>query len=254
MLEVQQLTKLYGRRIAVDEVTFNVSAGEIVGYLGPNGAGKSTTVKMLVALLQPSAGQILFRGCPIQDCLLDFKQRLGYVPEEAILYSHLSGYEFLLLVGRLRGIRESALIQKIESLLKVCLLNPYKHSPIASYSKGMKQKIMMLAALLHDPDVLVLDEPFSGLDVSSILIFRRLLRSLAAAGKAILLSSHDLEITEKICSRVLVIYKSRLVANDSVENLRHTMKLSSLEEVFQQLVEQEDYDKAADEILSIVHA
>jgi ABC-2 type transport system ATP-binding protein len=254
MLEVQQLTKLYGRRIAVDEVTFNVSAGEIVGYLGPNGAGKSTTVKMLVALLQPSAGQILFRGRPIQDCLLDFKQRLGYVPEEAILYSHLSGYEFLLLVGRLRGIRESALIQKIESLLKVCLLNPYKHSPIASYSKGMKQKIMMLAALLHDPDVLVLDEPFSGLDVSSILIFRRLLRSLAAAGKAILLSSHDLEITEKICSRVLVIYKSRLVANDSVENLRHTMKLSSLEEVFQQLVEQEDYDKAADEILSIVHA
>jgi ABC-2 type transport system ATP-binding protein len=252
VLEVQQLTKKFGNRTAVDSVTFTLKSGEIVGYLGPNGAGKSTTVKMLVGMLKPSRGQILIHGQQIEKNLVEFKMRLGYVPEEAVLYSHLSGYEYLLLVGRLRGKQEEELIREIDSLLKVCLLNPYKHSPIISYSKGMKQKIMILAALLHNPDILILDEPFSGLDVSSILMFRTLLKSLAAAGKAILFSSHVLENIEKICSRVLIIHESHLVANDSVDHLRDLMHVPSLEEIFQQLVQHDDYDKAANDILSII--
>ena len=252
MLEVQELTKKFGHRTAVDRVTFKVSPGEIVGYLGPNGAGKSTTVKMLVGMLAPSAGQILINGRPIEKNLAEYKMRLGYVPEEAVLYTHISGHEYLQLVGRLRGIQEKELTGKIDSLLKVCLLHPYKHSPIVSYSKGMKQKIMMLAALLHNPDILILDEPFSGLDVSSVLVFRKLLKSLTTAGKAILFSSHVLEIIEKICDRVLIIHESHLVANDSVEHLRDLMHVPSLEEIFKLLVQHEDYDKTANDILGII--
>ncbi len=252
VLEVQDVTKNFGHRVAVNRVSFKVVYGDIVGYLGPNGAGKSTTVKMLVGMLKPSGGRILVDGRPIETNLATYKMRVGYVPEEALLYSHLSGYEYLLLVGRLRGIDEEELIRKIEELLKVCLLNAYKHSPIISYSKGMKQKIMMLAALLHNPDFLILDEPFSGLDVSSVLVFRKLLQSLAAEGKAILFSSHILEAIEKICHRVLIIHGGHLVADDSVEHLRDLMHLPSLEDVFQQLVQHDDCDETARSILSIL--
>ncbi len=252
MLELHELTKKFGRRTAVDGVSFGIHAGEIVGYLGPNGAGKSTTVKMLVGMLKPSKGQILFNGRPIEEDLAEFKMRVGYVPEEAVLYTHISGYEYLQLVGRLRGMEEDELNSKIDSLLKVCLLHPHKYSPIISYSKGMKQKIMMLAALLHNPEILILDEPFSGLDVSAILVFRQLLKSLAEAGKTIIFSSHVLETVEKICNRVLIIYEGRLVADDSVDHLRDLMQAPSLEEVFQQLIQHYDYGAASNEILSII--
>jgi ABC-2 type transport system ATP-binding protein len=252
VLKVQELTKYFGRRIAVDRVTFEINPGEIVGYLGPNGAGKSTTVKMLVGMLKPSKGQILLHGQPIQNDLEGFKMRIGYVPEEAVLYSHLSGYEYLQLVGRLRGLNEKEMIRKIDALLKLCQLAPYKHAPIVSYSKGMKQKVMMLAALLHNPEILILDEPFSGLDVSSVVVFRTLLKSLAASGRTVLFSSHILEVIEKICDRVLIIHASRLVADDSVGHLRDLMHTPSLEEIFQQLVQQYDYDRTANEILSVM--
>ena len=216
VIEVRDLTKKFGRRVVVDGVTFKIKPGEIVGYLGPNGAGKSTTVKMLVGILRPTRGKILIHGRNIEKDLEEYKTHVGYVPEEAVLYTHLSGYEYLLLVGRLRGIPEEELIHKVDGFLQICSLKPYKHSPILSYSKGMKQKIMMGAALLHNPEIFILDEPFSGLDVTSVLVFRRLLKSLAAAGKAVLFSSHVLEVIEKVCDRVLVIHESRLVTNDSV--------------------------------------
>jgi ABC-2 type transport system ATP-binding protein len=252
MLEVRELTKKFGHRTAVDQVSFKVSPGEIVGYLGPNGAGKSTTVKMLVGMVKPTKGRILFNGQPVGNDLEEFKKHIGYVPEEAVLYSHLSGQEYLQLVGRLRGMEEDALLEKIDSLLKICQLDACRYAPIIAYSKGMKQKIMMLAALLHNPDILILDEPFSGLDVSFVLVFRNLLQSLAGAGKTILFSSHVLEIIEKLCDRVLIIHQSRLLADDSVEHLRDLMHAPSLEEIFQQLVQQNDHDKTANEILSIL--
>jgi ABC-2 type transport system ATP-binding protein len=252
MLEVRELTKKFGHRTAVSQVSFKVSPGEIVGYLGPNGAGKSTTVKMLVGMIKPTHGMILFKGQSVEKNLEEFKTQIGYVPEEAVLYSHLSGQEYLQLVGRLRGIEEDALLEKIDSLLKICRLDAFRYSPIIAYSKGMKQKIMMLAALLHNPDILILDEPFSGLDVSFVLVFRNLLQSLARAGKTILFSSHVLEIIEKLCDRVLIIHQSRLLADDSVEHLRDLMHAPSLEEIFQQLVQQNDHDQIANEILSIL--
>jgi len=184
--------------------------------------------------------------------VIEFKMRLGYVPEEALLYSHLSGREYLQLAGRLRSMPEDKVNLKIDELLRLFSLHASRYSPISSYSKGMKQKIMMIAALLHNPDILILDEPLSGLDVSSILIVRSLLKSLAAQGKAILYSSHVLEVVEKICSRVLVIHKGCLVADDSVENLRKLMQVPSLEEIFTQLVQHEDTELIAEKMIEVI--
>ncbi len=252
MLEAQRLTKYYNRKCAVQEVSFKIAPNDIVGYLGPNGAGKSTTVKMLVGLINPSSGQILFKGDPIEKQIIEFKAHLGYVPEEALLYSHLSGREYLQLAGRLRSMPENTLNAKIDELLRLFSLTASKHAPISSYSKGMKQKIMMIAALLHNPDILILDEPLSGLDVTSILIVRSLLKSLAAQGKAVLYSSHVLEVVEKICSRVLVIHKGNLVADDSMENMRQLMQLPSLEEIFTQLVQHENTEQVAKQMVEVI--
>jgi len=252
MLEARHLTKCFNRRPVVNEVSFTIRPHEIVGYLGPNGAGKSTTVKMLVGLIKASTGEIIFEGHPIEKQLIEFKMRLGYVPEEALLYTHLSGREYLQLAGRLRSIPENALNPKIDELLRLFSLNGSKYSPISAYSKGMKQKVMMIAALLHNPDILVFDEPLSGLDVSSILIVRSLLKSLAVQGKAVLYSSHVLEVVEKICSRVLVIHKGCLVADDSVENLRALMHVPSLEDIFTQLVQHEDTEQIARQMVDVI--
>jgi len=252
MLEAQRLTKYFNRQPVVKDVNFIIRPHEIVGYLGPNGAGKSTTVKILVGLIKSSNGVVLFEGSPIEKQLVEFKMRLGYVPEETLLYSHLSGREYLQLAGRLRSMPEDALNIKIDELLRLFSFSAYKYSPISSYSKGMKQKIMMIAALLHNPDILILDEPLSGLDVSSILIVRSLLKSLAAQGKAILYSSHVLEVVEKICNRVLVIHKGSLVADDSVENLRQLMKVPSLEEIFTQLIQQENPEQVAKQMVEVI--
>ncbi|MBN1567660.1 MAG: ABC transporter ATP-binding protein [Acidobacteria bacterium] len=252
MLEAQRLTKYFSRRPVVKDVSFIIRPHEIVGYLGPNGAGKSTTVKMLVGLIKPSGGEILFEGHPVEEQIIEYKMRLGYVPEEALLYSHLSGREYLQLAGRLRSIPENMLNPKVDELLRLFSLSVAKYSPISSYSKGMKQKIMMIAALLHNPDILLFDEPLSGLDVSSILIVRSLLRSLAAQGKAVLYSSHVLEVVEKICGRVLIIHKGSLVADDSVENLRRLMQTPSLEEIFTQLVQNEDTEQIAHKMVAVI--
>ena len=184
MLEVRQLTKLYTGIPAVNRVSFSIKPGEILGYLGPNGAGKSTTVKMLIGLLEPTSGHIEFHGQEIRHDLKAYQRRIGYVPEEAHLYPHLSGREYLQLVGRLRGIERRTLEPKMDELLRLIGLWEDRHSPLAGYSKGMRQKVLLMASLLHDPELLILDEPFSGLDVNTSMILRGLLDSFASARQA----------------------------------------------------------------------
>jgi len=191
MLEVSRLTKCYSGIPVVNEISFTIHPGQILGYLGPNGAGKSTTVKMLIGLIEPTSGTITFHGRDIRQDLGAFQSRLGYVPEEAHLYPHLSGREHLQLAGRLRGLRRSILEPRIDELLRLAGLWEDRYSPLASYSKGMRQKILLLAALLDDPELLILDEPFSGLDVNASMILRGLLRTLAARGKMILNSENS---------------------------------------------------------------
>ena len=245
MLEARSLTKYYSHTPAVRQVSFTVRPGEILGYLGPNGAGKSTTVKMLTGMIEPSEGQIFYRGRSVYENFTAFQRRVGYVPEEAHLYPHLSGREYLQLMGRLRGVPRRVLEPKMDEFLRAFALWGDRDSPLSSYSKGMRQKILLSAALLHDPDVLILDEPFSGLDVTSGLMLRSLLRQLAGRGKIILYSSHVLEVVEKICSTVLILRQGEVVAYDSIERLRELMSQPSLEGVFAQLAQVDDGDEVA---------
>jgi len=245
MLELRGITKRFSAITVVRDVSFTVKPGEVLGYLGPNGAGKTTTIRMLAGLLEPSKGEILFEGRRIRSNLYAYKQRLGYVPEQSEIYPHLSAYDYLRMVGRLRGLAEASLEGRILAFLRVFDLEQDMHGPIASFSKGMRQKVLIAAALVHDPDILLLDEPLSGLDVTTGLVIRDLIRRLAAQNKIIIYSSHVLEVTEKICTKVVILHKGEIVANDSVENLRQLMHLPSLAEIFSELVLKEDTDAVA---------
>jgi ABC-2 type transport system ATP-binding protein len=254
MLEIRSLTKRFDGVPVVTDVTFSVRPGEIVGFLGPNGAGKSTTVKMIIGLLEPNAGQILFHGRSVLEDPPAFQRKIGYVPEEPNLYPHLSGREYLQLVGRLRGIPRDVLEPKIDEFLRLLLLWDDCHVPVISYSKGMRQKILLSAALLHNPELLILDEPFSGLDVTTALLLRDLLHGFAAQGRMIFYSSHILEVVEKICSRVLIVHKGRIVADDSIQNLRDLIHQPDLEGIFAQLTEQQKTENRAQRILDVMSA
>jgi ABC-2 type transport system ATP-binding protein len=249
MLELKGITKKFQVFPAVNNVSFKVKPSEILGYLGPNGAGKTTTIKMLAGLLKPTEGSILFSGKDIKKNMVKYKKRIGFVPEEAEIYPHLSAYDYLLMVGRLRNIPEKILNDKIEQFMSLFSLSEDMHSSISSYSKGMIQKVLLSSALLHNPDILLLDEPLSGLDVETSLIIKDLVRKLSKEGKIIFYCSHILEVVEKICSKVIIIHKGKIVANDSVENLRNLMKLPSLEEIFNQLVIHEDSHKIAEGVI-----
>ena len=252
MLQVQHLFRSFRGIPAVEDVSFQVAAGEIVGFLGPNGAGKSTTVKMITGMLRPDDGHVLFEGRDIRDDMVEFRKVLGFVPEEAHLYTYLSGLEYLQLVGRLRGMREAVIEEKATSLLGLLNLESWQHSPISTYSKGMRQRVLITAALLHDPKLLIFDEPLSGLDVVSSRLFKDLLQLLAAKGKAILYISHVLETVEQVCDRVIVIAKGKVLVDATPSELTRLMSASNLESVFAQLVQQQDTRSAAQQILEIM--
>lgn len=250
MLEVCGLTKYYGGVAAVRDVSFTVKPGDVLGYLGPNGSGKSTTVKMVVGLLQPTQGEVRFAGRDIRDDLPGYKARVGYVPEEPQLYGYLTGAEYLAFVGGLRGLREPHLSARIERFLALLGLGDEPYTPLASYSKGMRQKILIAAALLHDPEIIILDEPFSGLDVTSAMVLKALVSRLSEEGKIIVYSSHVLEVVERVCSQVVILDGGKVVAHDSVARLRELMAAPTLEAVFSQLVLRQDVGQAASELVA----
>ncbi|ACO32447.1 MULTISPECIES: ABC transporter ATP-binding protein [Acidobacterium] len=252
MLEVRNLSKSYRSIPAIQNVSFQVEAGEIVGYLGANGSGKSTTVKIVTGLLRPSEGKVFFHGEDIRNDLPLYRKSLGYIPEEAHLYTYMSGVEYLQLVGRLRGMSERIISVKANHMLQLLGLESWRYSPMSLYSKGMRQRVLMAAALMHNPDLLIFDEPLSGLDILSARLFKDLLQQLAANGKAILYISHVLEIVEHLCNRVLVISKGRILADASPAQLARTMQRANLEKAFAQLVDQQDTASIARELIETV--
>ena len=255
MLQARGLSKRYGGVLALDRVDFDVAPGEIVGYLGPNGSGKSTTVQMLTGLVEPSEGHVWFEDRRITSDLVGYRRRLGCVPEEAHLYPFLSGREHLELLGRLREMPARRLDARITTLLDLLGLGDAALQPIGGYSKGMRQKVLIAGALLHDPDVVIFDEPESGLDVTAALMLRHLIRILAARGKAVIYSSHVLEAVEKVCGRVIVLHRGKVVADDSVTALRALRSHTSLEGVFAELVSHVDPEQTAQAIAdAVAHA
>jgi len=254
MLEVRNLMKRYKRIPAVNGVSFSIRPGEVLGCLGPNGAGKSTTVKVLIGLIEPTHGEILFNGKDVRADWPAFLRAVGYVPEEPNLYSQLTGREYLQLVGRLRGIPRPVLETRMDRLLRLLFLWEDRHVLLSSYSKGMRQKILISAALLHDPELLILDEPFSGLDVNAALVLRSLIRALSCEGKMIFYSSHVLDTVEKVCNSVLILRNGIAIAYDRVEHLRNILQQPSLEAVFTQLTQREDPDSVACAMISAIRS
>jgi ABC-2 type transport system ATP-binding protein len=240
MLDVRELSKSFGSVLAVNRVSFSVRASEVLGYLGPNGSGKSTTVNMIVGLLEPTSGSITFNGQEIWADIVEYRRHVGYVPEEPHLYPYLTGREYLELVGRLRGMSAALLARRIDAFLELFDLDADGPAPLSEFSKGMRQKVLISAALLHNPDLLVFDEPMSGLDAASALVFRHLITTLSAAGKTVLYSSHELETVEKVATRVVVLHHGCCVAHDSVERLRDLLQVGSLEAIFSELVRADD--------------
>jgi ABC-2 type transport system ATP-binding protein len=253
MLELRSVTKKFSGTPAVDNITFCARAGEVTGYLGANGSGKSTTMKMITGLFDMTSGEILFEGDPIQRDLIGYKSRLGYVPEEPHLYTHLSGHEYLVMVGQLRNLPHKMALERIDGLLLLFGLHDDRYAAIANYSKGMRQKILLTAALLHNPDLIVLDEPFSGLDVGSALILRSLIQELAARGKVVLFSSHELETVERLCEHIVILHKGKIVADDSIAHLRALMELPTLEQIFSQLAVVQDAAVISRQIADLIN-
>jgi len=252
-LQIIGLSKKYGSFFPVKNLNFHVDTGDILGYLGANGAGKTTTMKIMAGILQPTSGEVLWQGKNIAHSLDEYKKDIGYVPENCELYGYLSPFEYLQLVGRLRLIEENVLQKKIHELLSAFGLTLETHQPLSHFSKGMKQKVLILSALLHNPKILFLDEPLSGLDMDSTLLIRELIKCLAAEGKIIVFSCHVLEVVEKLCTRVLIIKKGKQVLDENINNFGLLKSSHSLESTFKELTCTIDHRSKAQEVLGIIH-
>ena len=254
MLELRSVSKRFAGSLAVDGVSFSARSGEITGYLGPNGSGKSTTIKMIAGLIDTTAGEILFDGVPIHRDLVAWKQRIGYVPEEPHLYGHLSALEYLVMVAQLRDLPVTPAIARIEALLRLLELQRHdiRYLPLSAYSKGMRQKVLLVAALLHDPALVLLDEPFSGLDIGAGLVLRSLIQELAARNKVVLFSSHELDTVERVSSHIVILHRGKVVADDSIERLRTLMALPTLEGIFSQLAVEQDSAAVSRQMADII--
>ncbi len=239
-IEVSGLTKFYGNFLALDQVSFTVPRGQILGYLGPNGAGKSTTINILVGLLPRSSGTVCFEGRPYQREDFRVRRRIGYVPETGGFYESLSGCEFLQMVGRLYHLEENEVERKARGFLELFELERSMHQRLATYSKGMRQKVLISAALLHNPELIFLDEPLTGLDANTALLLKELIRQMAHEGKTVFYCSHVLDVVERLCDRVIILDHGRIIADGNFEELRRSTAAATLEEIFKRLTSDED--------------
>lgn len=250
MLSVNALSRHFGELKAVDDLSFSVEGGEIFGLLGPNGAGKTTTIKMIIGMLEPTDGTVSVCGYDVLREPIEVKKRIGYVPETCSLYENLSGREYLELIGNLHHLPADRIESQIEKLTPTLGLSEAIDHRIITYSKGMKQKVLLSSALLHNPEVIIMDEPFSGLDSNSAAIFKQVIGRLADSGKAVIFSSHVLEVVEKLCGRLLIIHRGRMLAEGTVKEIMAKAGETSLVDSFSRLTGITDVGEIADDILN----
>jgi len=241
MIEIINLTKDYGTTIAVNNLSLNVASGEIYGFIGPNGAGKTTTIRMMGGIIAPTSGNVIIDGYDMAKNPVDAKKIIGFVPDRPFLYEKLTGREFLKFSSDLYSVDSTIFEQKSESLLKQFALWDWANEVIEAYSHGMKQRLIIAAALLHDPKVLIIDEPMVGLDPAAVRMVKDILRQLAGENVTIFLSTHTLSMAEDLCHRIGVIHKGTLLAQGTLPQLNEAAKTgeAKLEEVFLNLVSQE---------------
>ena len=252
MIQVEELVKTYGETEAVRRVSFSVPAGQICGYLGPNGAGKSTTVKILAGVLPPTAGRAMVAGFDVRQEPLEVKRRIGYVPETGAVYPTLSPNEYLALVGVLHDMSPREVAERSKRMLSLLKIDGVADRRLDTLSKGMRQKVVISAALLHDPDVVLFDEPLSGLDANAAVMIKDIVRGLAERGKAILYCSHMLDVVERLCERVIILNQGEILADGATAELIGSGKRGTLETVFRSLTTAEDHAELAGAFLDAI--
>ena len=249
MIQFEDLSKNFGDKLAVDNISLDVQPGEILGFLGPNGAGKTTTVKMLIGMLIPTGGKAIVAGFDVLKEPIEVKKRIGYVPETGALFESLSAWEYLELITELHHMDRSLAQRKIDEFLTLFGLDSERDHHLSSFSKGMKQKVLLAAAFLHNPEVLFLDEPLNGLDANTALIIKELLKKMAAQGKTIMFCSHILEVVERICTRIAIIDCGIIVADGSPLEILNKTSQPTLEQAFSKLTGSHDVAESTNEIL-----
>jgi len=249
MIRTEQLSRAYGDKWAIDDLNLRVEPGEILGFLGPNGAGKSTTVKILTGIIRPTSGRAFVAGFDIVEQPLEAKKRLGYVPEQPVLYETLTAAEFLEMVSCLHHLDPETTASRRDELLGLLGLGDARHQRLSAFSKGMKQKAVLAAALLHRPQVLILDEPLDGLDANTARVVKELLRTLASQGCAILFCSHILEVVERVCTRIVVIDKGRQIAEGTPREIAAATGTTTLDDAFARLTGVRDAGQVSGDIV-----
>ena len=234
MIELKDLTKTYGAYTAVQRLSLSIGRGEIFGFIGPNGAGKTTTIKMMGGVMAPTEGTITIAGIDMQAEPRKAKRKVGFIPDRPFLYEKLTGLEFMQFTADIYGVPEDLFPGKAAAILALFSLADWSNELIESYSHGMKQRLIMAAALLHDPEVLIVDEPMVGLDPLAIIMVKNLFKRLASQGVTIFMSTHTLKVAEDICGRIGILARGRLIASGTAADLRREANVSSadLEQVF----------------------
>ena len=252
VLELVDLRKNFGAKEILKGINLKVNKGSIIGYIGPNGAGKSTTVKLIMGLITGYSGEIKIFGEDVSKGDESYKKKIGYVPEVTEIYDSLTGKEYLTFVGQLYGIDYDKVDEKAKKLMDILGILDSYGKRISSYSKGMKQKLILISSLIHNPEILFLDEPLSGLDANSVMIIKEILSHLAEEGKTIFYSSHIMEIVEKISDRIILINNGEIVADGNFEELKSSYKESSLENIFNEVTGFHEYKELAENFISVV--
>ena len=248
VIQLQNIHKSYGSTPVLKGIDVSVSAGQVVGYIGPNGAGKSTTIKILIGMLPDYTGEATVLGMDVKTNTLDIKRRIGYVPENAALYDTLTPIEYLQFIGQLYGLDSLHIDTKALDLLRLFQLSDYANARMTTFSKGMRQKVLLISGLLHNPDVIFLDEPLSGLDANTVVLVKEIIRQLANSGKTIFYSSHIMDVVEKISDRIIIINHGQLIADGTFAELQH-QRPESLEQLFAELTGSEGQSGVAEEFI-----
>lgn len=254
IIEIDALSKSFGNNRVLNNINLNVLPGQIIGYIGPNGAGKSTTIKILTGLLEDYTGSVKIKGQEVREAPTDIKRMIGYIPENAIVYDSLTPIEYLRFLGGLHNIEPNEVTKKAESLLQLFGLYPNRDDRMSSFSKGMRQKVLIISGLLHNPDIIFMDEPLSGLDANAVILVKEILQRLRSNGKTLFYSSHIMDVVEKICDRIILINKGEIVADGSFEELKNQQQSGSLEQLFNQMTGNNEHVTLADDFVHIINS